>query len=150
LLASQKVNDRDLEEGSPDHLGEPLNVAEAGGTDSSTPPPTTKPVPVNSGIVQAAMREREMQPALPITEQQKPVSDDRPAMATSGTVVLDVEQGGIVVPSFIGKTVRSAIESAQESGLELNALGSGVGHEQSPAPGTHVAAGTRVMVKFER
>ena len=46
--------------------------------------------------------------------------------------------------------VRGAIEAAQESGLELNALGSGIGHEQSPQPGTHVATGTSITVKFER
>ena len=148
MLAQQKVKDQDLEEGSPDHLGEPLNVAEAGDSDGSTPQTQpAKPAPAISGVVQAAMREQVIQPAAP---EQKPVTDAPTATPTSGTVVLDVEQGGIVVPSFIGKTVRTAVEVAEESGLELNALGSGVGHEQSPPAGAHVAAGTRVLVKFER
>jgi len=68
----------------------------------------------------------------------------------SGTVVLDVEQGGIEVPSFIGKSVRGALEVAQDSGLELNPVGSGIAREQSPAAGTHVTAGSRVVVKFGR
>ena len=38
-------------------------------------------------------------------------------LPSSGTVVLDVEQGGIVVPSFAGKSVRGAIELAEDSGL---------------------------------
>jgi len=148
LLASQKVKDQDLEEGSPDHVGEPLNLAEAGGMEAPTPQvPPAKPAPAATGVVQAAMQDREI---LPSTPDQKTTASIPVPNPTSGTVVLDVEQGGIVVPSFIGKTVRSAVEVAQESGLELNALGSGVGHEQSPAPGTHVVAGTRIMVKFER
>jgi cell division protein FtsI (penicillin-binding protein 3) len=65
-------------------------------------------------------------------------------------VVLDVEQGGIEVPSFIGKSVRSALEAAQDSGLELNPVGSGIAREQLPAAGAHVTAGSKVMVKFAR
>src|SRR5437899_7856281 len=74
-------------------------------------------------------------------------SPDTPA---EGTVVLDVEQGGIVVPSFAGKSVRSAIEIAEESGLDLDAVGSGIAREQSPPAGSHVAAGSRVTVRFGR
>jgi len=69
---------------------------------------------------------------------------------TTSTVVLDVEQGGIEVPSFVGKTVRGAVESAQDAGLELEAVGSGVARQQSPPPGTHVAAGAHVTVQFGR
>jgi beta-lactam-binding protein with PASTA domain len=76
-----------------------------------------------------------------------PASQKLPA---SGTVVLDVEEGGIEVPSFLGKNVRAAIEAAQDAGLDLDAVGSGVAREQSPAPGSHVAAGSRVIVRFGR
>jgi cell division protein FtsI (penicillin-binding protein 3) len=68
----------------------------------------------------------------------------------TGTVVLDVEPGGIQVPSFVGKTVRGAVEAAQDAGLEIEALGSGVARQQSPPPGTHVAAGAHVQVRFGR
>jgi beta-lactam-binding protein with PASTA domain len=71
-------------------------------------------------------------------------------LPVSGTVVLDVEQGGIEVPSFVGKTVRAAVESAEDAGLQLEAVGSGVGQQQSPPAGTHVAAGSRVTVQFGR
>jgi cell division protein FtsI (penicillin-binding protein 3) len=71
-------------------------------------------------------------------------------LPVGGTVVLDVEQGGIEVPSFVGKTVRGAVEAAQEAGLELEALGSGVARQQAPAAGTHVAAGSHVTVQFGR
>ena len=65
-------------------------------------------------------------------------------------MVLEVDQGGIEVPSFIGKSVRGALETAQDSGLELNPVGSGTAREQSPAPGTHVTARSRVVVMFGR
>ncbi|PYX41911.1 MAG: penicillin-binding protein, partial [Acidobacteria bacterium] len=70
--------------------------------------------------------------------------------SANGTVVLEAEQGGIEVPSFLGKSVRGALEIAQDSGLELNPVGSGIAREQSPVPGTHVTAGSRVLVKFGR
>jgi cell division protein FtsI (penicillin-binding protein 3) len=69
-------------------------------------------------------------------------------LPVTGTVVLDVEQGGIEVPSFVGKTVRGAVEAAQDIGLQLDAVGSGVARQQSPVAGTHVAAGARVTVQF--
>jgi cell division protein FtsI (penicillin-binding protein 3) len=64
--------------------------------------------------------------------------------------VLDAEQGGIVVPSFAGKSVRGAIELAQDSSLDLDAVGSGLAQDQVPAAGSHVATGSRVTVKFGR
>jgi cell division protein FtsI (penicillin-binding protein 3) len=65
-------------------------------------------------------------------------------------VVLDVEQGGIVVPSFVGKTVRSAIEQAESEGLDLDAVGSGIARDQSPPAGAHVTTGTTIVVHFAR
>jgi cell division protein FtsI (penicillin-binding protein 3) len=64
-------------------------------------------------------------------------------------VVLDVE-GGVVVPSLIGKPLREAIEVAQESGIELEVIGSGVARAQAPPPGTRIPAGSRVAVRFAR
>jgi cell division protein FtsI (penicillin-binding protein 3) len=71
-------------------------------------------------------------------------------LPASGTVVLDVEEGGIEVPSFLGKSLRVAIEAAQDAGLDLDAVGSGVAREQAPLPGAHVAAGSRITVRFGR
>ena len=71
-------------------------------------------------------------------------------LPASGTVVLDVEEGGIEVPSFLGKNLRVAIEAAEEAGLDLDAVGSGVAREQSPQAGAHVAAGSRITVHFGR
>jgi cell division protein FtsI (penicillin-binding protein 3) len=154
LLAQAKTKDKDLEEGTPDHPGEPLETAEVNG-DSSEPKasvPHASQGAGNGDVVQAALRQAE--PALPDPAQPARDSADsaiQPAKPPStGTVVLDVEQGGVEVPSFIGKTVRGAVEAAEGAGLELEAVGSGVGREQSPAAGTHVAAGAHVTVQFGR
>jgi cell division protein FtsI (penicillin-binding protein 3) len=163
LLAQAKTKEKDLEEGTPDHPGEPLETADINGSTSelsaSKPNVARAPSPATADadgqVVQAAMRQNEPAPAA--TDQLVPanaVSANDPEAATktptTGTVVLDIEQGGIEVPSFVGKTVRGAVESAQDAGLELEAVGSGVAREQSPPAGTHVAAGAHVTVQFGR
>jgi cell division protein FtsI (penicillin-binding protein 3) len=159
--AKSKEKDEDLEEGSPDHPGEPLESAEATEADSR---PTQAPASAktNGGpVVQAALREREtasfaaaasdaQQGATQMPAAAGPTLTSEGAPQSSGTVVLDISQGGIEVPSFMGKTVRGALEAAEDSGLELDAVGSGVARQQSPLPGTHVAAGARVTVQFGR
>ncbi len=155
LLAKRQVKDREVEEGSPDHLGDPLEVAEA------TPPPPTAPnVPLKNasagpGVVTAALKQRgTLVPEDPNTiatavESQPPaVAAERPPV--NGTVILDLEQNATVVPSFAGKSVRSAIEMAQENGLDLDAVGSGLARDQSPLAGTHVPGGSKVTVRFGR
>lgn len=164
LLAQAKMKDKDLEEGTPDHPGEPLETAEVNGdampSSASKPSVGREPLPANTrsdgNVVQAAIRQNESMPgeAGPSgPARNEDVADPAALQAkipATGTVVLDVEQGGIEVPSFVGKTVRGAVESAQDAGLELEAVGSGVARQQSPLPGTHVAAGAHVTVQFGR
>jgi cell division protein FtsI (penicillin-binding protein 3) len=164
LLAQAKMKDKDLEEGTPDHPGEPLETAEvnsdssrpAGGKDRVARALTPANASSEGKIVQAAMRQSEpapsaaTQPAAGKTPGAADAAAPQSKIPTIGTVVLDVEQGGIEVPSFVGKTVRGAVESAQDAGLELEAVGSGVARQQSPLPGTHVAAGAHVTVQFGR
>lgn len=160
LLAQSKMKDKDLEEGTPDHPGEPLETAEVNSDAAPAKPqsvaraPSSASAGSNTNVVQAAMREpvstnsagtREA-PSISLETE----SASQSKLPTSGTVVLDVEQGGIEVPSFVGKTVRGAVEAAQDIGLQLDAVGSGVARQQSPAAGTHVAAGARVTVQFGR
>ena len=154
FLAQRRVKDQDLAEGSPDRLGDNLEAADANTPETkSAPIAPVKPSPAiaSAAVIPAAIREREASSSA-TTETRVSVgartsSPDTPA---EGTVVLDVEQGGIVVPSFAGKSVRSAIEIAEESGLDLDAVGSGIAREQSPPAGSHVAAGSRVTVRFGR
>ena len=183
LLAKSKMNDKDLEEGTPDHPGEPLETAEGSGdpSDAAKPSvaralPSTRSEPALSlskgqaspatpgaddHVVQAAMREAVAPAVSPGPANQEAASklpdasphaktEEAAKLPSTGTVVLDVEQGGIEVPSFVGKTVRGAVEAAQDAGLELDAVGSGIARQQTPIAGTHVAAGARVTVQFGR
>jgi cell division protein FtsI (penicillin-binding protein 3) len=164
LLLASRTQDKDLEEGTPDHPGEPLETADVN-SDATKPnvprAPATAAADSSGKIVQAAMRQREpvLSETTASTDQGPPQSASSSISATdaaqtrtplTGTVVLDVEQGGIEVPSFVGKTVRGAVEAAQDAGLELEAVGSGVARQQSPSAGTHVASGAHVTVQFGR
>jgi len=154
LLAQARMKDKDLEEGTPDHPGEPLETAEV--TGDGTNHMARAPSPATAGsegpLVQAAMRQSESVASASQSGQaplsSPNISTPQAKLPSTGTVVLDVEQGGIVVPSFVGKTVRGAVEAAQDTGLELEAVGSGVARQQSPPAGTHVAAGAHVTVQF--
>jgi cell division protein FtsI (penicillin-binding protein 3) len=150
LLARGQASDANLEESSPDHLGAPLDMAEAG---EPSMPASIKPSPIAAQVVPAALTQAEpaaLTSAAPSTPSPRPDDSSAPKIPASGTVVLDVEEGGIAVPSFLGKSVRAAIEAAQDAGLDLDAIGSGTAREQSPLPGSHVAAGSRVVVRFGR
>ena len=104
--------------------------------------------PEQADIVAAGLRQKEV---LVQTKEKPTASINMPLLKpSSGTVMLEVEQGGIVVPSFVGKSVRSAVEVAAGSGLDLDVVGSGLAREQEPVAGSHVAAGSRVVVKFAR
>ncbi len=158
------LEESDLDEGTPDHPGEPLEMVEASASEGMKPVATQAPAPVavspsngrGSGeVVQAAMREAastaQVKSADAVgTNAASPPPDNAAKVPVTGTVVLDVEQGGIEVPVFVGKTVRAAVEAAQDAGVELDAVGSGIARQQSPAAGTHVTAGARVTVTFGR
>ena len=154
LLAQRQAKDEDLSESSPDHLGSGLELAEA----TAPEPGSATPIPakpsagtVKDAFIPAALREQGSAPSRPLVPAPQPNPKTAAAgdpKQPNGTVVLEVEQGGIEVPSFMGKTVRAAIEFAEDSGLELEIVGSGIAREQTPAPGGHVPAGSRILVRF--
>jgi cell division protein FtsI (penicillin-binding protein 3) len=74
-----------------------------------------------------------------------------PAVQTrsNGSVVVDAGQR-VAVPSFSGDALRDVVEKAATLGLRVQPLGSGLAHEQAPAAGTMVPAGTEVVVRFAR
>jgi cell division protein FtsI (penicillin-binding protein 3) len=160
LLAQARMKENDLEEGTPDHPGESLETAEVNGDSSEVAKPSVAhaPATVNTEgkVVQAAMRQPETERGAGVeTPKDTPIAsvaanEPRSPVPATGTIVLDVEQGGIEVPSFVGKTVRGAVEAAQDAGIELEAVGSGVARQQSPSAGTHIAAGAHVTVQFGR
>jgi cell division protein FtsI (penicillin-binding protein 3) len=151
LLASSK--EADIDEGS-ERLGPPLvmgddansaTVAQVPSAPNATP--TAKLVDTSSHSRATASDEPAMTPTeAPMSDTVAAVTD---APSGKGTVVLDVNSGP-VVPSFMGKTMRGAVETAQQNGLEISILGSGIARQQSPLPGSRLPAGQRIMVRFSR
>ncbi|HEX7892843.1 MAG TPA: penicillin-binding transpeptidase domain-containing protein, partial [Terriglobales bacterium] len=165
LMARSQASANDLDEGAPDHIGESIDDAGSDSSDtladataSTRNPAPSGPAPASTastmpGVVPASLRRRELSPVeAPRASAARQTTPQPPSPAESAntTVVMDVEQGGIVVPSFLGKSVRSSIELAENSGLELDVVGSGTATDQSPAPGSHVASGTTITVRFGR
>jgi cell division protein FtsI (penicillin-binding protein 3) len=151
LLASKSATERDVAEGTPDRLGTLLDVPSDDQIAAAQPTPQPAAASKQSDSVEpvaAVTAERVAAPPNQVVS--KPAELPLAPMPPSGTVVLDVEQGGIVVPSFVGKPLRAAIETAQNSGIELDAIGDGVAREQTPPAGAHVPAGSRVEVRFEQ
>lgn len=154
LLAQATIKDKDLNEDTPDHPGEPLESAEVS-ANSKVADQFVRADAANQGIVEAALHEKAV-PAEALAQPMqgslqsanKTVPSPEAKLQPNGTVVLDISQGGIEVPSFLGKTVRGSVEAAEDSGLELEAIGSGVARQQSPPAGTRVAAGAHVTVQF--
>ncbi|MCU1307325.1 MAG: peptidoglycan synthetase FtsI [Acidobacteriaceae bacterium] len=154
LMIRASAKESDFSEGSPDRLSGDVEIADA----SVVPEPATaiaaKPVATKKESDRAKLIAASFTPA-----KQAPVATTKtepaPAPAipqptpTRGTVILDAG-GGPTAPSLIGKSVRAAIETAQESGVELDVVGTGVARAQAPAAGERVPPGTRVVVKFAR
>jgi len=148
LVASAK--DEDAADESSDRLGAGLQVTEADGTTSEKAPASQSatipgpPKPDASGTPAPPAQSPGTDLAQATTPQPTPAEQ---AAAGKGTVVLDVDSE-VVVPSFLGKPLRVAVETAQQSGLEINAIGSGVAREQWPSPGSHLPSGQRITVRF--
>ncbi len=152
LLARRDAPEGSLEEGSPDHLGDRLEMGEAAAPAALTPASPAKKGTVGAQIVNAAQTTVITTAASSANVPDAPLAGRAglPVAPSGGTVVLELAEGGIEVPSFIGKNLRAAMEAALNSGLELDAVGSGVAREQTPAAGAHVAAGARISVRFGR
>jgi len=148
LWASRQPKEQDLQEGSPDHPGDSIETADTSPGLNAISPKVNSVSGKSGGVVPASLNEVEATPATPPSP--KSADIEASEVPKTGTVVLNVEQGGIVVPSFIGTSVRDAVEAAQETGLDLDAVGSGIAQEQDPPAGSHVASGSRVTVKFAR
>jgi cell division protein FtsI (penicillin-binding protein 3) len=148
----------DISEAAPDYIaGQPEHV------DAPAPPASTAPA---AAPLQDANLRNVAAPSKALTSESltsnagaqaaAPVNADSGTQRTSvtaqqpnGTVVLDVA-GGVLVPDFRGKSLRSALEEAESAGLELEVSGSGVGQTQSPTAGSRIPPGGHVSVRFGR
>jgi len=145
LQAAAKVGDAEVAEGSPDRLGWDLPPAESEPSANTEVAEAAPPASRGAKVLPASIRTAKAPPPEPAASSLQA----SPVPPANGTVVLDVE-GGVVVPSLIGKPLREAVEMAQESGIELEVIGSGVARAQAPPPGTRIPAGARVAVRFAR
>jgi cell division protein FtsI (penicillin-binding protein 3) len=150
LRAAAKTSDADVAEGSSEPVPESMEFAEA-----DLPPAmqaaAAKPSPSKPAghLVQAKVSHVEVRHAESQEHEFVVPEPGGPPGRTNGTAVVTLG-GGVLVPSMIGKPVRSALEIAQESGIDIDIIGSGVAREQSPPAGTRIAAGARVAVRFSR
>src|SRR5258706_3813158 len=137
LMLRASAKESDLEEGSPERLGGSEEVAEVTTTKAAAPPVSTPAQAKTAKMVNASFKlpvekAEAIAPPLPAA----PASSSVPPSA-KGTVILDVGNGP-VAPSLLGKTVRNALESAQQAGVEMEVIGSGLAQSQSPPPGERV------------
>jgi len=56
--------------------------------------------------------------------------------------------GDMIVPDFVGKSLRQVTEESMKAGLRFQSIGSGAAVEQFPLPGTVVRSGARIQVRF--
>jgi cell division protein FtsI (penicillin-binding protein 3) len=137
-------------EGSPDHLGEDLAQFASNESDK------TEPRPASSSASQGKpelMKASEVSSANPVP-MPEPISQGGDSVPQdtkqkNGTVVVELGTGAIV-PSFLGKPLREVVEEAQQAGIEVDVLGSGLATQQNPPPGSRLAAGGHVAVRFAR
>jgi cell division protein FtsI (penicillin-binding protein 3) len=153
LLA--KAADKDLEEEAGDHIGETMDFSSENSAQPVMPPVQSKGRPVkpisataqtpqmNSAVMtkrQVVVASTPVVPPVPVTQS--------PVIPSGEGVVVNLS--GATVPVFIGKSLRAAIETAQEAGVQIDARGVGIAREQSPPAGSRIAPGMKVIVKFGR
>jgi cell division protein FtsI (penicillin-binding protein 3) len=62
--------------------------------------------------------------------------------------VVGSSNASITMPQFVGQPMRNVVVTAANLGLNVRVYGNGNAAEQAPAAGTHVPAGTTVVVRF--
>jgi cell division protein FtsI (penicillin-binding protein 3) len=155
LMIRASAKESDFSEGSPDRLNGEVDEADMVASETSTAgaiaPAAAKKEADRARVIAASFTPAKQQSA-PAPQPAKQIQT--PAVAplptpTRGTVILDAGNGP-VAPALLGKSVRAAIETAQNAGIEIDVVGSGVARAQAPAAGERVPLGTRVVVKFAR
>ena len=152
-----------------DPLRAPLNAqvpaapANDGGLHGVSVKPTTlataAPLPITKHLTVDQEIARLHQPAVPAPPARDPAPlPDKPPAETASSPGLAKDNAPIVtdgrrrvsVPVLVGEPLRQVIESASDSGLVIQALGTGIAREQAPAAGTMVPLGTQILVRFQR
>ncbi|HJX84208.1 MAG TPA: penicillin-binding transpeptidase domain-containing protein, partial [Candidatus Angelobacter sp.] len=141
LMLRAQAKDADLVEGSTDRIASEAEPATAPLV-AATPPQTQ----TDAELVPATYTSAPAPARQPEPVRQTAAAVPVPAR---GTIVLDAG-GGVVVPDFRGKPLRTCLEEAESAGIELDATGSGVAQTQSPPAGSRIPHGGQVSVRFGR
>jgi cell division protein FtsI (penicillin-binding protein 3) len=147
------VKEDDISEGAPDYIASEQEHADVPAPAAEPATPASATPAQDAGLrTVAATSKSGPQAVVPPKAAPAPAAQpdaSKPPEQLHGTVVLDVA-GGIPVPDFRGKSLRSALEEAEAAGIELEIRGSGVGQEQSPTAGARIPPGGHVTVRFGR
>lgn len=151
LMIRASAKEADFSEGSPDRLSEG-EIADA--VEDNDPVKLLTPANGHRESDRARFFAASFNPAPTVSAKPAPeMLPSEPAhpmpVAGNGTVIL-AEGNQAVVPPLLGKSVRAAIETAQEAGIEIDVIGSGVARTQVPNAGERIAPGARVVVTFAR
>ncbi len=150
LLLQAKAKDEDLNDSSPDHPGEPLDFDEDAKADTPAPAVAKTEAPRASAVKPAS----QSTVAAPDTNT---LADASVGPASPGGTLpgewhsdsrCQRRCGGAVVPGEVNAVGDLRRRRLRES--KVDAFGSGVAREQSPAPGSRLPAGRRVAVRFGR
>ena len=142
---------------------DPLRIAMSAGQPAPVAAPPSAPPEVsappasekkNTGIaallpakMMAAFKAKDAAPETPAPAPAAVVPQGTPP--SSNAVVMNAGRP-VAVPSFTGESLRQVVENANNAGLRVQTVGSGLAREQAPAAGTTVPAGTEVVVRFTR
>jgi cell division protein FtsI (penicillin-binding protein 3) len=82
-------------------------------------------------------------------EEETPARDEAARLQNLPEVMLATDDGGaIVVPDFLGKTMRQVTEICLRLGLDPVLVGSSLASQQTPEPGAKIRRGSKVIVEF--
>ena len=153
FLLRAKIKEEDVAEGSPEHLAlesKPISPALPAKPEESCGKGDASGAP-RAGC--ASVQKNQGEPHLPGAVASAAVAHGTQAPTAAApvqaTVVFDVA-GGVAVPEFTGKSLRSALEVAEDAGIELEVSGNGIAQSQSPPAGSRIPPGGHVSVKFGR
>jgi len=153
LQLRAQVKNEDVTEGAPDYIADENATASATPSAAASSESAEKLQPTQGKQAAEEKSKTAVVQATPVAKpfvapQATPMTLAK-ATVPRGTLVVDVG-GSVTVPDFRGKPLRAALEEAESAGLELEVSGSGVGRDQSPAPGAKVMPGGHVVVRFGR
>jgi len=162
IRASAKPDE--LSEGSDDRVGEEYVVSDSSEPNAAVPEPISalqtamtrhESVPKGKAAMMVATfhpQENNLSKAYSVKSDTALMNQPQPlpsAPNTRGTVIVDVGNGP-PSPQFAGKTVRQVIEIAQQAGVDVDVIGSGVAVEQMPPAGQRIPPGMHITVRFAR